>query len=70
MTSSPTHGESVPEPHHKVNYFTIFLLLVVLTVATVAVAFINIKSELAKVLLALTILAQGVVAFFFDPCWA
>ena len=49
------HGHSVPEPHHAINYYAIFGLLVVLTVVTVAVAFIDIKSELTKVLLALTI---------------
>jgi len=67
MTPTATHGESVPEPHHKVNYFAIFIFLVILTVVTVAVAFINIKSELAKVLLALTIAsvkAAFVVLYF------
>ena len=38
------HGHSVPEPHHKVNYLAIFILLVVLTVVTVAVAFIPARS--------------------------
>jgi len=67
MTNAPTHGQSLPEPHHKVNYLAIFLFLVILTVVTVAVAFINIKSELAKVLLALTIAsvkAAFVVLYF------
>ena len=53
--SEPAHGHSEPMPHHKVNYFAVFFLLVVLTVVTVAVALFQIKSEAAKVLLALSI---------------
>ena len=63
----PAHGHGEPVPHHKVNYLAIFGLLVVLTVLTVAVAFFNIKSELAKVLLALAIAsvkASAVVLYF------
>jgi cytochrome c oxidase subunit 4 len=61
------HGHSVPEPHHAINYYAIFGLLVVLTVVTVAVAFVNIRSEVAKVLLALTIASvkAAAVAFYF-----
>jgi cytochrome c oxidase subunit 4 len=63
----PAHGHTEPTPHHHVNYFAVFGILVVLTVVTVAVAFINIKSELAKVLLALAIAsikASAVVIYF------
>ena len=63
----PAHGHTDAAPHHKVNYFAIFLLLVALTVITVAVAFLDIKSELAKVLLALAIAsvkASAVVLYF------
>jgi cytochrome c oxidase subunit 4 len=61
------HGVTVPEPHHKINYFAIFGLLVVLTIVTVAVAFIDIKSEIAKVLLALAIASvkATAVALYF-----
>ena len=61
------HGHTVPTPHHHVPYFLIFGLLVVLTVVTVAVAFIEIRSEIAKVLLALFIasIKASAVAFFF-----
>ena len=63
----PAHGHAQPTPHHHVNYFAVFGVLVVLTVVTVAVAFIEIKSELAKVLLALAIAsikATAVVLYF------
>src|SRR5687768_16221818 len=61
------HGVTVPEPHHKVNYLAIFGLLVVLTIVTVAVAFLDIKSEVAKVLLALAIasIKATAVALYF-----
>ena len=71
---APTHGlnrmgtaDTAPTPHHHVPYFLIFGLLVVLTVVTVAVAFIEIRSEIAKVLLALAIASvkASAVAFFF-----
>jgi cytochrome c oxidase subunit 4 len=67
MPPEQAHGHSVPTPHHHVNYFAVFGTLVVLTIVTVAVAFINIKSELAKVLLALTIAsikASAVILYF------
>ena len=63
----PAHGHTEPTPHHKVNNFAIFILLVILTVITVAVAFLDIRSELAKVLLALAIAsvkAAAVVLYF------
>lgn len=61
------HGHTVPEPHHAINYYAIFGLLVVLTVVTVAVAYIHIERELVKVLLALTIasIKAAAVAFYF-----
>src|SRR5688500_9797033 len=61
------HGHTEPMPHHSVPYFLIFGLLVVLTIVTVAVAFIDIQSEIVKVLLALAIASvkASAVAFFF-----
>ena len=61
------HGHTEAMPHHPVPYFLIFGLLVVLTVVTVAVAFIDIRSEVVKVLLALTIASvkASAVALFF-----
>ena len=61
------HGHSVPMPHHKINYVAIFILLVALTIVTVAVAFIHIRSELVKVLIALLIasIKAAFVAFYF-----
>jgi cytochrome c oxidase subunit 4 len=61
------HGHTEVEPHHPVPYFKIFGLLVVLTAITVAVAFLDIQSEIAKVLLALTIasIKASAVALFF-----
>jgi cytochrome c oxidase subunit 4 len=63
----PAHGHSVPTPHHKVNYFAVFITLVVLTILTVVAAMLNLKSEFAKVMLALaiaTIKASAVVLYF------
>jgi cytochrome c oxidase subunit 4 len=64
---SEAHGHTEPMPHHKVNYFAIFGLLVGLTIVTVGVAFIDIKQEWIKVLLALTIasIKASFVALFF-----
>ncbi len=61
------HAVSVPMPHHKVNYIGIFILLCVLTVVTVAVAFVHIERELIKVLVALTIASvkAAFVALYF-----
>lgn len=64
---SEAHAHSEAMPHHKVNYFLIFGILVVLTIVTVGVAFIHIEQEWIKVLLALTIAtikASFVAAFF------
>src|SRR3954449_10520300 len=63
----PAHGRAEPTPHHKVNYVAVFTTLVVLTVVTVVVAFVNVKSEFAKVMLALAIAsvkASAVILYF------
>ena len=61
------HGHSHAAPHHTVNYYRIFGYLVVLTIITVAVAFVHLESELMKVLVALTIasIKACFVALFF-----
>ena len=61
------HDVSRPTPHHTVNYYAIFGLLVLLTIVTVAVAFVHIQSEVLKVLVALTIAAikASFVCLFF-----
>jgi cytochrome c oxidase subunit 4 len=61
------HGHTAPMPHHKVNYVAIFGLLIALTVVTVVVAFVHIRSEVIKVLVALTIAAikASFVALYF-----
>src|SRR5687768_672167 len=61
------HGHSQAMPHHAVNYYRIFGYLVVLTIITVAVAFVHLESELMKVLVALTIasIKACFVALFF-----
>jgi cytochrome c oxidase subunit 4 len=61
------HGVTEPTPHHHVNYYAIFAALVVLTIVTVAVAFVHIESELVKVLVALLIasIKASCVALFF-----
>ena len=63
----PAHGHTEATPHHPVNYLAIFITLVVLTVVTVGVAFLGIKQEWQKVLLALAIAsvkASFVVLYF------
>src|SRR3954471_23879729 len=63
----PAHGHTEPTPHHKVYYLAIFITLVVLTVVTVGVAFLGIRQEWQKVLLALliaSIKATFVVLYF------
>src|SRR5688572_20299047 len=61
------HGHTAPMPHHKVNYVAIFFLLVLLTVVTVAVAFVHLESEFQKVLVALSIasIKAAFVALYF-----
>src|SRR5688500_10431960 len=61
------HGVTEPTPHRHVNYVAVFLSLVVLTVITVAVYFVHLESELAKVLLALAIasIKASLVVLFF-----
>ena len=63
----PIHGHTEPAPHHEVNYFAVFAMLFVLTVVTVAVAFLHLEKEWQKVTLALTIAsikASAVVLYF------
>src|SRR5438067_2090594 len=49
------HGHTEALPHHAINYYMIFLALVVLTVVTVAIAFHRFHSESINVLLALLV---------------
>ena len=49
------HGHSEAMPHHHVNYFLIFGCLIVLTVVTVAAAFLHFGTELITVGIALAI---------------
>lgn len=61
------HDISRPHAEHKVPYLLIFGILVVLTVVTVAVAFVHIESELVKVLVAIliaSIKASVVLGYF------
>jgi cytochrome c oxidase subunit 4 len=61
------HGTTVPMPHHSVNYYAIFIALVVLTIVTVLVAFVRFKSEfvnLAISMLIATTKATLVASFF------
>ena len=64
-TGTATNPHDIP--HHKVNYVAIFGLLVLLTIVTVAVAFVHLRSEVAKVLVALTIasIKAAFVALYF-----
>ncbi len=64
MTTSPTvpddghpepHDVSTPLPHHPINYFLIFYLLVALTVVTVAVAMFRFQREIVNVSIALLV---------------
>ena len=64
------HGHSEPMPHHQINYFAIFGILIILTIVTVAVAFLPAIAhgpEWLKVLVALTIasIKAAFVAIFF-----
>lgn len=61
------HDVSRPTPHHVVPYYTIFLVLVGLTVVTVGIAFVRFPNELINVLLALLVasIKGACVAFFF-----
>ena len=61
------HGVTVPTPHHSVNYYYIFFALVILTIATVLVAFHRFESELVNLLLALLVasIKATLVAMFF-----
>jgi cytochrome c oxidase subunit 4 len=65
------HGVSVAMPHHVVPYVKIFILLVILTVVTVAAYFLlmmaGVHNELVRVVVAITIAAvkASFVAMFF-----
>lgn len=61
------HGHSEPMPHHHVNYVLIFGVLVVLTVVTVAVAFVRFQNELVNLLLAMLVasIKAACVALYF-----
>ena len=61
------HGVSAPTPHHHVNYLYIFFALVLLTIATVLVAFHRFHNEVDNLLLALLIasIKATLVAMFF-----
>src|SRR4051794_37489650 len=61
------HDVSRPMPHHTVPYFTIFIVLVALTVVTVGIAFVRFPNELINVALALLVATvKGCcVALFF-----
>src|SRR5438067_1240115 len=61
------HGVTTPVPHHHVNYFAIFVALVILTVLTVGIAFKRFESELVNVLLALLVasIKASLVAMYF-----
>ena len=59
------HGTSVPMPHHHVNYLMIFFTLVILTVVTVAVAFVHLGSLNFPVALAIAITKATLVILFF-----
>jgi cytochrome c oxidase subunit IV len=48
-------GHSEPAPHHHVNYLLIFVCLIVLTVATVAVAFKRFDDHWINLLIALAV---------------
>jgi cytochrome c oxidase subunit 4 len=49
------HGHTEPMPHHHVNYFMIFLVLVALTIITVVVALKRFDNELINLLLAMLV---------------
>ena len=73
--STASHSRLPDEPHdisrphatHKVPYTFVFLTLVILTIVTVAVALVDIQSELPRVLLALLIasIKASVVLMYF-----
>ena len=61
------HGHTEPMPHHRVNYVMIFLVLVVLTVVTVAVALHRFENEMMNLLLAMLVASvkAACVALYF-----
>jgi cytochrome c oxidase subunit 4 len=60
-------AHTAPEPHHKVNYFLVFILLIMLTVVTVVVAFKRFENDWFNLGVALLIasIKALLVAFFF-----
>jgi len=60
-------GHTDPVPHHKVNYFLVFVLLIMLTVVTVAVAFKRFDDHWINLGIALLVasIKALLVAFFF-----
>ena len=61
------HGHTEALPHHPVNYIMIFLVLVVLTVVTVAVALHRFENEAINLLLAMLVASvkAACVALYF-----
>jgi len=61
------HGHTEALPHHHVNYIMIFLVLVVLTVVTVAVALHRFENEAINLLLAMLVASvkAACVALYF-----
>ena len=61
------HGHTEAMPHHHVNYVMIFLVLVVLTVVTVAVALHRFEREWVNLLLAMLVASvkAACVALYF-----
>jgi cytochrome c oxidase subunit 4 len=49
------HGHTEPMPHHKINYFMIFLVLVALTIVTVMIAMKRFDNELINLALAMLV---------------
>jgi cytochrome c oxidase subunit 4 len=61
------HGVTEPMPHHRVPYVLCFVLLVILTAVTVAVALYRFQNEVINLLVALLIasIKASLVALFF-----
>src|SRR5687768_492772 len=61
------HGHTEAMPHHHVNYVLIFGLLVVLTVVTVAIAYVPFNNPLVNLLLAMLVasIKATFVAMYF-----
>jgi cytochrome c oxidase subunit IV len=61
------HGTTESSPHHRVPYFFIFGALIILTLATLAIAQVRFQNELMNVMLAIfvAVLKASLVALFF-----